>query len=71
MSRQERNDFSTQARFAHPAMNGEGIIQTIIRIYVRRVEIFMWEVAKRQQNYAPPLPGEEMTASHEVDVSQT
>ena len=71
MSRQERNDSSTQAHFAYPAMNSEGIIQTTIRIYVRRVEIFMWEVAKRQQNYAQPLPKEEMTASHEVDVSLT
>jgi hypothetical protein len=26
-------------------MNGDGMTQTIIRIHVRRAEIFMWEVA--------------------------
>lgn len=42
----ERNVSTTKTHRASRDMNGDGIIQTIIRIYVSRVETFMSEAAR-------------------------
>jgi hypothetical protein len=46
VSRQGRDVFTTQTQVKSLGMNGEGANQTTIRIHVRRVEIFMWEVVR-------------------------
>jgi hypothetical protein len=46
VKQQERNVSSTKMRRASRDMNGDGIIQIIIRIYVSRVETSMLEAAR-------------------------
>jgi len=45
VKQQGRNVSSTKMRRASRDMNGDGIIQIIIHIYVSRAETFMWEAA--------------------------
>ena len=42
----ERNVSTTKMRRTLRDMNGDGIIQIIIRIYVSRAETFMWEAVR-------------------------